>query len=93
MYQLIFTGDNIDQGRVKINERLFTGFTASDKWVFLNSGTTGFSLEISAATSIATQNFDYSTIGNNIIVGHNNYVEYDDVAIMVYLKNYNKMNV
>ena len=72
MFQIIFTGDNIDQGRVKINDRLFTGFTSSSPWSFLNSGTTGFSLEISGATSLITNNQDSSSSAGNLFVGLNN---------------------
>lgn len=78
MFKLIFTGDTIDDGRVKINERLFTGITANSPWMFINSGITGFSLEMSGITSLSTNNVDTSNSAGNIIIGLNNAINGTD---------------
>lgn len=75
MIQYIFPLDNIDEGRRKINNYLFTGISATGYWNFLNSGSTGFSLEISGLTSsFPTNNADTSSNSNNIIIGTGNTV-------------------
>lgn len=72
MFQYIYTGDSIDQGRVKINNLLFTGFT-NGYWDSLNSGSTGFSLQFSATNSSYTyNNVDTSSNSNNIFLGTGN---------------------
>ena len=73
MFNLIYTGDTIDQGRKKINAMLFTGITANGYWSPLNSGATSVSLEFSALTdSYLSNNQDVSLISNNLIIGTNN---------------------
>jgi len=72
MFQLILTGDTIDQGRIKINSFLFTGITANGGWSSINSGANGFSIEMSGETSFTTGNQDTSTNSGNIIVGTGN---------------------
>jgi hypothetical protein len=72
MFQYIYTGDSIDQGRMKINSLLFTGFTEG-YWASINSGSTGFSLEFSATSaSYPLSNTDTSSNSNNIFIGNNN---------------------
>ena len=64
----------MDQGRVKINDRLFTGITSYSPWNFINSGVTGFSLEVSGNTSSPNGNNDTSSSAGNLFVGTGNTV-------------------
>ena len=85
MIQYIFPLDTIDDGRKKINSLLFTGITPTGYWNFINSGTTGFSLEISGLTNTyPTNNLDNSSKKGNIIVGNANIISGDGGYNFVY---------
>jgi hypothetical protein len=75
MIQLIFPLDSIDDGRKKINNLLFTGFTPEGYWSTLNSGTTGISMEFSATSNNnLLNNKDTSNLSNNLIIGNENII-------------------